>query len=110
VITGQNLDYATYRERLKEVQLTDYLRKTADDPYPMGLAAAILLSLAAVEASDSTRICRQVMELVSVFSPPGVPRTHLYAMARLKVRRRFLGRAKFLARSSDDVDVALHAG
>ena len=38
VISGQNLEYATYRDRLAAVQVTDYLTRTEEDPYPMGTA------------------------------------------------------------------------
>jgi len=54
------------------------LLRTGTDRYPHGLAAAVLLSLDAVRAGDGTGVCSALMDLMSVLSAAGVPRTLLY--------------------------------
>jgi Tetratricopeptide repeat len=50
--------------------------------YPRGVAAAVLLSLEGVQASDDTGGCGPVLELVAVLSPAGVRRPVLHALCR----------------------------
>ena len=94
VIVGQSLDYATYKERLRGSEFTEYLYRTADDPYPTGVISAVLLSLNAVETSGNARICREVMELAATVSPAGIRRIRLYAAS---------------TGSQAEVDAALHS-
>jgi len=84
VIVGQNLDYATYRARLADMRVADYLTHTEGDPYTLGVVEAIMLSISAVEAHASGQICRQVLELVPVLSPSGVSRQLLYGAQQSK--------------------------
>jgi hypothetical protein len=107
VITGQNLDYATYRQRLADVRVADYLSKTEGDPYPRGVAEAITLSVAVIEADDSSQVHRQVLELVSVFSPSGTSRQLLYTAAQLQMPKAFPGAVQARIGSVTDVDAAL---
>ena len=79
VIVGQNFDYATYLEHLRGREFTEYLYRTANDPYPRGVVPAVLLSLKTVETASNARICRQVMEFAAVLSPAGIRRIRLYA-------------------------------
>jgi tetratricopeptide (TPR) repeat protein len=80
VIAAQHLTYQVYLGRLREFPLVNYLTPHDDDPYPRGLAAAILLSLNAVTSADQTGLCRDLLDLIAVLSPAGVNRTILHAV------------------------------
>ena len=60
---------------------------TGDDgqPYPAGLARAVLLSLQAVRAADRTGVCTRVMEIMAGLSPAGVHRELLYSAGQAGV-------------------------
>ena len=45
VIAGQHLGYGTYLERLRALPVAQYLTRDAGQPYPHGVAEAVLLSL-----------------------------------------------------------------
>ena len=78
VIAAQHLDYPAYLQRLRAKPVDQLLLRTGTDRYPHGLAAAVLLSLDAVRAGDGTGVCSALMDLMSVLSAAGVPRTLLY--------------------------------
>jgi tetratricopeptide (TPR) repeat protein len=78
VIAEQRLTYAAYRQRLNAMRVSDYITVTEADPYPMGVAEAILLSVSAAEAHNA---CRPMLELLALLSQSGVPRTLLYSAA-----------------------------
>jgi tetratricopeptide (TPR) repeat protein len=80
VIAAQRLTYQVYLSRLREFPLAGYLTPHDDDPYPSGLAAAILLSLNAVTSADRTGLCRDLLDLIAVLSPAGVTRNLLYTV------------------------------
>jgi hypothetical protein len=84
VIAGQNIDYDEYRDRLAATQISDYLGRIEGDPYSLGVAEAIMLSISAAEASDRGEICRQVLELISVLSPASISRKLIYYAAHLE--------------------------
>ena len=46
VIRGQHLAYGTYLERLRALPVAEYLTRRTGQPYPHGVAEAVLLSLA----------------------------------------------------------------
>lgn len=79
VIRRQRLGYATYLERLQALPVADYLVRQDGQPYPHGVAEAVLLSLQAVQDRDPAGACSRVMELLGVLSAAGVPRDLLYA-------------------------------
>jgi tetratricopeptide (TPR) repeat protein len=79
VIRGQRLDYAAYLERLRVLPVADYLTRQDGQPYPRGVAEAVLLSLEAVQAGDPSGVCAGVMGLLSVLSAAGVRRDLLHA-------------------------------
>ena len=60
---------------------------TGDDgqPYPPGVAQAVLLSLQAVRAADRTGVCTRVMEIMAVLSAAGVRRELLHAAGQAGV-------------------------
>jgi Tetratricopeptide repeat len=79
VIRGQRLGYATYLERLRALPVSEYLTRPDGQPYPHGVAEAVLLSLRAVQDRDQTGACGGVLELMSVLSAAGVRRDLLHA-------------------------------
>ena len=79
VIAAQHLSYSTYMERLEALPVADYLTRQPGQPYPHGVAEAVLLSLEAVRASDQTGACGGVLEIMSVLSAAGVRRDLLHA-------------------------------
>jgi hypothetical protein len=90
VIATQGLDYSTYLHRLRTLPVGEYLAPSEGEPYPHGVAEAVLLSQDAATAADDSGICNSVMEMVSLLSTAGVPRTLLHAA----------GHACLLARSA----------
>jgi tetratricopeptide (TPR) repeat protein len=59
--------------------VSEYLTRQDGQPYPHGVAQAVLLSLQAVQDRDRTGTCAGVMELVCVLSAAGVRRDLLRA-------------------------------
>jgi hypothetical protein len=57
VIRGQRLGYATYLERLRALPVSEYLTRQDGQPYPHGVAEAVLLSLQAVQDRDRAGMC-----------------------------------------------------
>ena len=73
VIAGQHLPYPVYLERLRSLPVREYLTPGRGEPYPHGVAEAVLLSLDAVAAADGTGLCRAVLDVVSLLSTRGLP-------------------------------------
>jgi tetratricopeptide (TPR) repeat protein len=78
VIAAQRLTYPRYLARLRAHPAQQYLRAAKGDPYPRGVAEAILLSVDAVTASDPTGLSRNLLDIVSLLSAEGVSRQTLY--------------------------------
>jgi tetratricopeptide (TPR) repeat protein len=91
MIAAQFLDYGTYLGRLRSLRVDHYLTRVEGEPYPQGVAEAVLLSLDAVAVADGTGLCRAIMGLVSLLSTAGVARALLHAA----------GQAGLLAGSED---------
>lgn len=79
VIAGQRLTYGTYLERLRSLPVADYLTREPGQPYPHGVAEAVLLSLDAVQADDQEGLCTGILAIMSVLSAAGVRRDLMYA-------------------------------
>ena len=72
VIAGQHLAYAAYLAKLRALPVEDYLVREDDgeeQPYPPGVAEAVLLSLEAARAADPLGVCTAVMEVMATLSP-----------------------------------------
>jgi tetratricopeptide (TPR) repeat protein len=82
VIAAQHLSYGTYLERLRRLPVGDLLVAGETGEYPRGVAAAVLLSLDAVQADDESGACGAVMNLLAVLSAAGVRRSLIHAAAR----------------------------
>jgi tetratricopeptide (TPR) repeat protein len=85
VIAAQHLTYATYLDRLRAVPVEKYLTRDEGQPYPHGVAAAILLSLDRARAGDQLGVCTGVMEIIAVLSDAGVRRDLLHAAGQAGV-------------------------
>jgi tetratricopeptide (TPR) repeat protein len=75
VIAGQHLGYEAYLAKLRALPVEDYLvrEETGEEqPYPPGVAEAVLLSLRAARAADRVGVCSGVMELMAMLSPAAV--------------------------------------
>jgi hypothetical protein len=68
-------DYRTYLDRLRAVSIDQYLKAKPEDPYPHGVAEAILLALEPYSTPGTRE--RDFLELFSVLSPDGVSRAVL---------------------------------
>jgi tetratricopeptide (TPR) repeat protein len=75
VIAEQHLKYEAYLTKLRALRVEDYLVQDEDSeeqPYPPGVAEAVLLSLEAARAADPLGVCTGVMEFMSMLSPAAV--------------------------------------
>ena len=85
VIAGQHMESGTYLERLRALPVDEHVLEAEGQPYPRGVAEAVLLSLEAVRAGNQGGACTGVMELMAVLSAAGVPRDLLHAAGRAGV-------------------------
>jgi tetratricopeptide (TPR) repeat protein len=83
VIASQHLSYATYVDRLRRLPVADLLAPVTAGQYPHGAAAAVLLSLDAVQAGDKTGACRAVIDLLAALSATGARRSLVYEAGRV---------------------------
>ena len=67
-----------YLTRLRDYPTQKYLPPAKGDRYPRGVAEAILLSIDTVTARDPTGLCGDLLAVISLLSPEGVPRDLLY--------------------------------
>jgi tetratricopeptide (TPR) repeat protein len=88
VIASQHLPYSVYLDRLRRLPTADLLAPAEVGQYPQGVAAAVLLSLDAVQVGDDTGLCRAVMDLLAVLSAAGVSRSLVYAAGQEGLRGR----------------------
>ena len=102
VIAGQHLGYAAYLAKLKALPVGDYLVRGDDgeeQPYPPGVAEAVLLSLEATWAADPIGVCAGVMETMAMLSPAVVRRDLLHAAGQAGT---LLGRGRRVAAAMVD--------
>lgn len=79
VMIEHNWSFETYLGHLRGEAADEYLHHVEGDHYQHDAAAAILLSLSAVEENSAGGVCGLMMDAISVLSPGGVPRTLLHA-------------------------------
>jgi len=75
MIAEQHLEYAAYLAKLRALPVEDYLAQTEDaeeQPYPPGVAKAVLLSLEAARTADPLGVCSALMEVMAMLSPASV--------------------------------------
>jgi tetratricopeptide (TPR) repeat protein len=75
VIQLQRISYAEYLSRLRSMPVAKVLRRGAGDPYPKGVAEAILLSVQVAEDTDESGLAQRLLALIALLAPTGVPRT-----------------------------------
>jgi tetratricopeptide (TPR) repeat protein len=97
VIAGQHLGYGTYLERLRALPVDEYLTRDAGQPYPHGVAEAMLLSLDAVRAGDKGGTCAGVLEVMAVLSAAGIRRELLHQAGQAGVLSRRKRRSRVSA-------------
>jgi tetratricopeptide (TPR) repeat protein len=78
VIAAQYLTYPVYLDRLRSYATPQYLPHAKGEPYPQGVAEAILLSIDGVTAADPTGLCGVLLENISLLSADGLSRDFLY--------------------------------
>jgi tetratricopeptide (TPR) repeat protein len=103
-IAAQSLTYWTYLGQLRAMPVGERLTREAGQPYPHGVAGAIMLSLDSVRAGDRDGVSSGIMELTAVLSAGGVRRELLHDAGRAGVLATGGDRAEVPA---DLVDTAL---
>jgi tetratricopeptide (TPR) repeat protein len=78
VVRAQRLSYLVYLGRLRSYPIQRYLHPAEGDPYPHGVAEAILLSLDATTANDPTGLCGDLLNVIALLSSSGTSRQILY--------------------------------
>ena len=85
VIAAQDLAYWTYLGQLRAMPVSARLTREAGQPYPHGVAGAIMLSLDSVRAGDRAGLSTGIMEITAVLSAGGVRRELLHDAGRAGV-------------------------
>ncbi|MFI9846752.1 tetratricopeptide repeat protein, partial [Nonomuraea sp. NPDC051941] len=114
VIARLRLSYADYRALLRDFPVADYLPAQAGDPYPVGAAEAILLSI--TQAETTVPDAAALLPLLSVLSPAGIPLTVLHALTAsmsieaVRVRELLadLADTSLITFSKDDASILMH--
>ena len=83
LLAFQHLDYSTYLSRFRKLRVDEYLTCVEEDPYPVGVAASVLLSMDAVEGKDDSGICHAVINFMAVLSAYGLPRNFFHLAAQI---------------------------
>jgi len=81
VIATQHLGYQTYLDRLRAQPTEEH----PAEPYPQGVAQAVLLSLDMIRASDQSGVCAALMAMTAVLSAAGVRKDLLQAAGQAGV-------------------------
>lgn len=114
VIQAQRMDYPAYLDRFRRYPVQKYLPSAKNDPYPRGVAEAIMLAIDTIAAADSTGLCGELLLMVSLLSPDGVSRDLLQLAGSTRAvaagRRSHAGfrrRGLVEVPSAEEIDVAL---
>ena len=84
-IAAQDLAYWTYLGRLRAMPVSARLTRETGQPYPHGVAEAIMLSLDSARVGDRAGVGTGIMEITSVLSAGGVRRELLHDAGRAGV-------------------------
>ena len=106
VIAGQHLAYTAYLAKLRALSAEDHLIPKEDgeeQPYPPGVAEAVLVSVEAAWAADPLGVCTAVMEVMAVLAPAMVRRDLLRAAGQAGT---LLGRGRRVAAAVVDQALA----
>lgn len=85
VIRGQRHGYARYLDQLQTIPIEVSLTGDDGQPYPLVVVRAVLMSLAAIRAADTTGMCTRVIEILAVLSAAGARRELLHVVGRAGV-------------------------
>ena len=85
VIRGQRHGYARYLDRLQTIPIEVSLTGDDGQPYPHAVVRAVLMSLAAIRAADTTGMCTRAIEILAVLSAAGVRRELLHVVGQAGV-------------------------
>ncbi|MGW5155759.1 tetratricopeptide repeat protein [Nonomuraea wenchangensis] len=97
VISRLRLNYGAYLALLRTLPIGEQLPAQPEDAYPIGAAEAILLSI--VQAEAALPFARDLLELLAVLAPSGVPLSVLHARDRVDTQP--LGLRSMLAELAD---------
>ena len=75
MIATQHLGYQTYLDQMRALPAAEY----PEEPYPQGVAQAVLLSLDTLRADDRSGVCTALMAMMAVLSTGGVRKDLLQA-------------------------------
>jgi hypothetical protein len=78
VIRAQRLSYLVYLARLLSYPAARYLPPAQGEPYPHGVAESILMSIESVIPPGESSLFADLLNVISLLSPGGVPRDLLY--------------------------------
>jgi O-antigen/teichoic acid export membrane protein/tetratricopeptide (TPR) repeat protein len=104
VITDPYPGYSRYLERLRAMPDGTYQIPGEPEPYPPGVAKAVVLAVEGAEAADPSGVCARVLEIMAVLPGPGVRREILHAAGEAGVLAKGRRRSQV---SAELVDVAL---
>jgi tetratricopeptide (TPR) repeat protein len=85
VIARQRLTYSSYLERLRTLPVEEYLNREKQQPYPHGVAGAVLLSLNALQTVDHAGVSTGLMDVMTVLAAADVRRDVLHSAGRIGV-------------------------
>jgi RNA polymerase sigma factor (sigma-70 family) len=78
VIAGRRMAYGVYLDRLRTLQVEEYLTQPEGQASPRGATAAVLLSLQAARTADRAGVSTRMLEIIAVLSAAGVRRQLLH--------------------------------
>jgi tetratricopeptide (TPR) repeat protein len=113
VIGRQRLTYEAYLSRLRILPVAQYLTPQEGQPYPRGVAEAIILSIDEVTASDRTGLGARLLNLIALLSQAGVSSELLHLSAPQSAKRvdsalARLASASLLSFTSDGAAISAH--
>ncbi|MFC4016025.1 tetratricopeptide repeat protein [Nonomuraea purpurea] len=114
VIARLRLSYAAYRALLRDFPVAEYLPARPGDPYPVGAAEAILLSI--TQAESTVPDAAALLSVLSVLSSAGIPLAVLHALTAstgletVRVRQLLadLADTSLITYSEDGTSVLIH--